>query len=305
MSRRGVIKERMEYAFFWLALHMVQALPRPLARHLSVGLAHLILWLNPKKLKTAQINFKLAFPTWTEKQKQAIMRRVTRQMGWLIAEFFHFPKYHKENITQIVSLNGLEHYTNVLNQGKGVLLLTAHISAFELLPVALALHGYPIHYLFRPIENSLINAKVNHYRSLAGSHPIEKRQSAHKILSILNKGETLGLLIDQNTLPKEGVFVDFFGHAACTTTGLARLALSTQAKVVPVFLLWDEVLGKYQVQFHPAVDIIRTGNKSFDIKENTQKFTTIIENCIRRYPDQWNWIHRRWKSRPPGEDSLY
>jgi KDO2-lipid IV(A) lauroyltransferase len=146
---------------------------------------------------------------------------------------------------------------------------------------------------------------VARYRCLSGNLPVEKNQSARAVLKVLAAGGTVGILADQNTLLAEGVFVDFFGIPACTTAGLARFALHTGAAVVPGFLHWDPALRKYRLCFEPAVEVVRTGEDATDIRENTQRFTNVIENYLRRYPDQWLWLHRRWKTRPPGEPPIY
>ena len=118
-------------------------------------------------------------------------------------------------------------------------------------------------------------------------------------------GETVGVLMDQNMTPPQGVFVDFFGLLACTASGIARVALKTNAAVVPAFTIWDPVIRKYRVHFEPAVTLIRTGNHEADVLANTAKFTKVIEEFVRKYPDQWLWVHKRWKTRPPGEPPLY
>jgi len=146
---------------------------------------------------------------------------------------------------------------------------------------------------------------VNRYRCLSGNVPIFKNESARAMLKTLHEAGTIGILADQNTLPVEGVFVDFFGKTACTTTGLARVALHTDAAVVPGYAVWDEKLGKYRLRFEPGVQLIRTGDMERDVFENTQKFAKVIEGIIRKYPDQWVWVHARWKTRPNDEQSLY
>jgi len=221
------------------------------------------------------------------------------------AEFAHFPRYTKQNIDRVVLLDGFENFAAAQAKGKGVLFLTGHMSAWELAPFAQALFGHPLHFLVRPIDNPRVDALVTKYRCLSGNLPIEKNQSARAVLKVLAANGTVGVLADQNTLLAEGVFVDFFGVLASTTAGLARFALHTGAAVVPVFLHWDKELPKYRLSFEPQVELVRSGDEDSDIRENTQRFTRIIENYIRRYPDQWLWLHRRWTTRPPGEPSLY
>jgi KDO2-lipid IV(A) lauroyltransferase len=125
------------------------------------------------------------------------------------------------------------------------------------------------------------------------------------LLAAMKNGETVGILMDTNMTPPQGIFVDFFGIPACTASGLARIALRTDAAVVPGFTIWDPVLRKYRLRFDPAVNLVRTNDNEGDIVSNTQLFTKIIEDYVRQYPDQWLWVHRRWKTRPEGQPSLY
>ena len=142
-------------------------------------------------------------------------------------------------------------------------------------------------------------------QNLSGNRLIEKKDFARSILKALAANEAVGILIDQNASLESGVFVDFFGIPACTASGLARIALRTDAAVVPGFTLWDSKLRKYILRFDPAVELIRTGDDQADIVANTAKFTKVIEDFIRQYPDQWLWVHRRWKTRPEGQPPLY
>jgi Kdo2-lipid IVA lauroyltransferase/acyltransferase len=299
------VRERLEYAAAWLLLKTIGAMPRPLARFVGARTAALLLWMRSGLRRAAIENLKLAFPAWTKKQRRAAIRGMTRQLGWMGAEFAHFPRYTKKNIDRIVLLDGFENFASAQTRGKGVLFLTGHMSAWELAPFAQALFGYPLHFLARAIDNPRVDALVTRYRCMGGNLPIEKNQSARAVLKVLGEGGTVGILADHNTLLSEGVFVDFFGIPACTTAGLARFALHTDAAVVPGFLHWDVSLRKYRLCFEPAVELVRTGDEATDIRENTQRFTRVIENYVRRYPDQWLWLHRRWNTRPSGEPPVY
>jgi KDO2-lipid IV(A) lauroyltransferase len=157
----------------------------------------------------------------------------------------------------------------------------------------------------RPLDNARVDALANRYRCLSGNRPIFKNESARALLKILKESGTVGILADQNTMPEEGAFVDFFGKAACTTTGIARMVLHTDAAVVPGYAIWDESIGKYRLRFEPAVELVRTSDPERDIFVNTQKFAKVIEGIIRKYPEQWAWVHARWKTRPKGEAALY
>ena len=157
----------------------------------------------------------------------------------------------------------------------------------------------------RSLDNPYIGALIERYRTLHGNRTVDKDDFVRGLLSAMRAGETVGILMDTNMTPPQGVFVDFFGIPACTASGLARIALRTDAAVVPGFTVWDSTLRKYILRFDPAVELIRTGDNEADTVANTAKFTKVIEGVIRRYPDQWLWVHRRWKTRPPGQPPLY
>jgi len=299
------MKEWIEYAAVRVIVKGLGMLPRRLARSIGAAITRFIYALLPRLQKTAQINLRIAFPEWGEAQRQATIRGMLRNQGWMAAEFARFPKYNKHNIEQIVVLDGHENFLEGQRRGKGVLYLTGHIGAWELSSFAHALFGYPLHYMARPIENRRVDALANQYRCLSGNQPIFKNESARATLKVLKDAGTIGILADQNTMPSEGIFVDFFGKAASTTTGIARLALHTDAAVVPGYAVWDERLGKYRLRFEPPVELIRTGDSDRDILENTRKFTSVLEDIIRKYPDQWVWVHGRWNTRPNGEPPVY
>jgi len=299
------MKDWLEYAAVWLLLKGLGFLPRPLARRLAARVAGILYALSPKLRKTAETNLRIAFPEWIKAQRDAVIRGMVRNLGWMAAEFARFPKYSREDIEEIVVLDGNENFVDGRKQGKGVLILTGHIGAWELSSFAHALYGYPLHFMARPLDNQRIDALVNSYRCTSGNLAIFKNESARVMLKILKDAGTIGVLADQNTMLDEAVFVDFFGKSASTTTGIARVALHTDAAVVPGYAVWDESIGKYRLRFEPAMELIRTGDAERDIRENTQCFTKVIEDIIRKYPDQWVWVHGRWSVRPKGEPPVY
>jgi Kdo2-lipid IVA lauroyltransferase/acyltransferase len=299
------MKEWLEYAAAWTVLKVVGWMPRSTARATGALVVRILLAVTPKLLKTAEFNLHLAFPEWTEAQREATIRGMTRSLGWMAAEFARMPRYTRENIKDIIILDGNENFLEGQRRGKGVLFLTAHLGAWELSSYAHALYGYPLHYMARPLDNPRLDALVNRYRGLSGNTPIFKNESARAMLKILKDAGTVGILADQNTMPQEGVFVDFFGTPACTSAGIARVALHTGAAVVPGYAVWDDTLQKYRLRFEPPLELIRTGDAERDIFENTQRFAKVTEEIIRKYPDQWVWVHARWKTRPSGEPTLY
>jgi len=297
--------EWLAYAFVWVVLKFVGRLPGSLARAAGAMVARTLLVIMPKLRKTAEFNLQLAFPGWNDAQRQATIRGMTRSLGWMAAEFARMPRYKRQNIEEVIVLDGNENFLEGQRRGKGVLFLTAHIGAWELSSYAHALYGYPLHYMARPLDNAPLDALVNRYRGLSGNAPIFKNESARAILKILKDAGTIGILADQNTMPQEGVFVDFFGTRACTTAGMARVALHTGAAVVPGYAVWDAALKKYRLRFEPPLELVRTGDTERDIAENTQLFAKVTEDIVRKYPEQWVWIHARWKTRPQGEPPLY
>ena len=299
------MKEWIEYAAVWAILKGLGVLPRALARSIAAGVVRVFYVLLHRLRNTAEVNLRIAFPEWSDSQRRAVVRGMLRSIGWMAAEFARFPKYSKENIEQIVALDGHENFLEGQRRGKGVLYLTGHIGAWELSSFAHALYGFPLHYMARRIDNPRIDTLVNGYRCMSGNRPIFKNESARVMLKVLKEAGTIGILADQNTMPQESAFVDFFGKMASTTTGIARVALHTDAAVVPGYAIWDEASGKYRLRFEPPVELIRTGDTERDVFENTQKFTKVIEEIIRKYPEQWVWVHGRWNTRPAGEPSLY
>jgi Kdo2-lipid IVA lauroyltransferase/acyltransferase len=299
------MKEWLEYALAWAALKAVGAMPRALARRTGAALAALLLRLAPRLHKTAEFNLKLAFPDWTAARRKDTLREMARSLGWMAAEFARMPRYTAEDIGRTIVLDGHENFLEGQGKGNGVLFLTAHLGAWELSSYAHALYGHPLHFMVRPLDNRRLDALVNRYRGFSGNAPVFKNQSARAVLKILKSAGTVGILADQNTLPDEGAFVDFFGTPASTTTGIARMALHTGAAVVPGYAVWDRSIGKYRLRFEPPLELVRTGDAERDVLENTRRFAKVTEEIIRKYPGQWVWIHARWKTRPKGEPPLY
>jgi len=299
------MREWVEYAAVWVLLKALGVMPRRVARAFAAFVTSVLFFLLPRLQKTAEFNLQLAFPDWTDAQRKEVTRKMVRNLGWMAAEFAHFPSLTKDNIDQVVILEGHEHFLEGQRRSKGVLYLTGHIGAWELSSFAHALYGYPLHYMARPLDNKRLDALINQYRCSSGNRPIFKNESARVMLRILKDCGTVGILADQNTMPEEGVFIDFFGKSACTTTGIARVALHTGAAVVPGYAYWDDTIRKYRLRFEPPVELVRTGDTERDVFENTQRFAKVIEAIIRKHPDQWVWVHKRWKTRPKGEPALY
>jgi KDO2-lipid IV(A) lauroyltransferase len=299
------MRQRIEYAIAWPFIKILGLLPRPLARAFAIAIGQTVYLLHAKLRRVGMRNLEMAFPAMSRAERKRILRTEFTSLGRQLAELCQFPRYTLENIDEVVVYDGLENYEKAYAAGKGVLFLTAHFGGWELSAFMHSLHGHWMHVVMRPMDNEYLNGLIQHYRTMHGNKMVDKDDFVRGLLSAMKAGEAVGILMDTNMTPPQGIFVDFFGIPACTASGLARIALRTDAAVVPGFTIWDEALGKYRLHFDPAVDLIRTGDLEADIRANTQKFTSIIEQYVRKYPEQWLWVHRRWKTRPEGESGLY
>ena len=299
------MRQRLEYAAAWPFIKILSFLPRPLARAAGISLAWAVYLLHVRLRQVGMRNLAMAFPEKSEAERAQILRGEFASLGRQLAEVCHFPKYTGENVEQVVVYDGLENYEQAHARGKGVLFLTAHFGGWELSAFTHSLHGHWMHVVVRAMDNVYLDRLIQQYRTMHGNQIVEKDDFVRGLLAAMKAGEVVGILMDTNMTPPQGIFVDFFGIPACTASGLARIALRTDAAVVPTFTIWDAQLKKYRLRFDPAVELVRTGDLEADIQANTQKFTTIIEEYVRKYPEQWLWVHRRWKTRPPGQPPLY
>jgi len=299
------MRQRLEYALAWGLIKSIGALPRPLARAAGITLGWIVYVVHGRLRRVGMRNLQMAFPEKSRRERARILRGVFTSFGRQAAEICLFPKYTRENVSKVVVYDGFENFERGLAHGKGVLFLTAHLGGWELSAFAHSLNGYPLHVVMRPLDNIYLDRLTRRYRTMHGNKMVDKDDFVRGLLSAMKAGATVGILMDTNMTPPQGVFVDFFGIPACTASGLARIALRTDAAVVPGFTVWDPVLRKYRLRFEPAVPLLRTGDDDADAVANTALFTRIIEEYVRKYPDQWLWVHRRWKTRPEGQPPLY
>jgi len=299
------MRHRLEYALVWPVIKVLGALPRSLARGMAILLAGAVYHLHPRLRRVGLRNLEIAMPELPLKERRRIVRGVFLSLGRLLAEFCRFPKYSRENVSRVAVYEGFENFDTAQRRGKGVLFLTAHLGAWEVGSFVHSVHGHPLRVVVRPLDNPYVDRLVERYRTLHGNQTFPKDEFARGLLSAMRAGETVGLLMDQNMTPPQGVFVPFFGVQACTASGIARVALHTDASVIPAFTIWDPVLRKYRVHFDPPLTLVRTDNAEADLVANTAMFNNVLEQYVRKYPEQWLWVHRRWKTRPPGEKPLY
>ena len=302
---RGGIKGLTEYVLALFLIKIFAVLPRPAAHRAARILAWCGSHLAGRQRRAGLHNLRMVFPQLTEPERIRILRGSFQNLGRLLVEFTHFPELTKGNIADHVVHDGLENYLEGLRRGRGVIFMTAHFGAWELSSFAHALYGYPLKFIVRPIDNPRVEELISNYRTLSGNVPIGRRSAARDILKALRQNEAVGILFDQNTTRSEGVFAEFFGIPAATTPAIALFAQRAGAAVIPGFLIWDEKLGKHRLRLDPPVELINTGDLDQDVLENTKRFNRVLEEYVRKYPEQWLWIHRRWKTRPEGEPSIY
>lgn len=296
---RSTVRNWTEYA---LALFVVKSLewtPLGFAQRLGRIYALLLDRAVPRLRRVAMRNLAMALPDLGADRHAEITDGVFRSIARVLVSFARLPSIRRENIDSAIRVEGIEHVDAACACRRGVLFATAHLGNWELSAYAWALLRSPMNVVVRPLDNPLIDGLVERRRSLGGNRPVGKRDFARSILRALAGNEAVGILIDQNTSADSGVFVDFFGVPACASTGLAKFAAHSGAAAIPGFALWSDAEGKYVLRFYPPVPI--TGDASRD----TQALQAALEQVIRAYPDQWLWVHRRWKTRPPGAPSLY
>lgn len=305
IKQRGLTRTWIEYAAAWTILKVVSMTPRAFALRAGQAVGALARVVLPHLRRRAEINLRLAFPDLDERERARIRRGAFRNLGRLLGEISQFPQLNRENISSIVVYEGLENYLDAVAKGRGVILLTGHIGAWELSVYAHSIYGHPMSFLARRVDNPLVEQLAESYRARFGNRSIDKKGSVREVLKTLKSGGVVGILADLNTSREEGVFCDFFGVEACATAGVATLALRTGAVVLPGYLIWDEKARIHRLHFEPPVETIDTGNQKEDVIANTARYAKVLESIIRRHPDQWLWIHRRWRTRPEGEPEIY
>lgn len=303
-GKRVGLRHTAEYWAARVMLAFLGLMPHRAARGLCAILGALSYWLWPRLRSTGLWNLRLAYPEWSNGQRRRVLFSSFQNLGRMLADFAHFPHWNRANIEQFVVYDGFEHFERAKSLEKGMLFLTAHFGNWELGSFAHGAYGHPVNFVARRLDNPLIDSLINRYRRLSGGRPIEKSGFARQALRALHRDESVGILIDQNMLPAEGVFVNFFGLPASTTTSPARVAQKTGAPLILGLVIWDSALRKYRLRFE-SVGWIERPDSEEEIRVNTQNFTALLERYIRQYPSQWLWVHRRWKTRPPDEPPVY
>ncbi|MFN6962478.1 MAG: lysophospholipid acyltransferase family protein [Pyrinomonadaceae bacterium] len=309
MARKSRPQIWLEYIAARAVLGMLGLLPRRAALFLSIGLARLMYRLLGGLRRVGMRNLEIAFPERSVDERREILKGTFENLGRVLGEVSQFMKTTPAALERIVDFDldaesvALYHLNKT--EKRGVLITTGHFGNWEMLVFAFAALHEPIAYLARPIDNPLIEELTVRIRTRFGNRPINKTNSAQLAIKILREGGILGILADVNAHPKEGVFVPFFGVPACTTAGAALIALRSDALIFPTFCVWDKEIKRYRIVHGRVLEPVRTGDRERDILETTAAYTAEIERIYRQYPEQWMWIHKRWKTRPKGEPSLY
>jgi len=309
MAKKNSPQIWLEYFAAKMILFMLRILPRRTAMRIGISAGSFGYRMLGKLRKVGERNLELAFPDRTSEERARILRSAFQNMGRVMAVVSRFDDLSRENLANLIEYEPepdfAEAYERTKTEGRGRIILGGHMGNWELQAFTYPLFFEPLTFLARRMDNPLIERMIVGIRTRLGNKQIDKTNSASPILRTLRSGGTLGVLADVNSHPKEGVFVPFFGIPACTATGIAMLALRANAVIVPMFAIWDNKTGKYFIYHDEIIDPVSTGDRKGDIEKTTALCVAATERVIRAYPEQWIWIHRRWKTRPPGEPDLY
>jgi KDO2-lipid IV(A) lauroyltransferase len=299
----------VEYTAVRGLLGLLGILPRRAALAVSTSAAALAYHLLGGLRRVAAVNLNIAFPELSEAEKTRLAKGAFRNLGRVLGEMSQFPRATPESLSKLIEFRIdptlYAEYQRLKSEGRGVIIVSPHLGNWEVLVFGWATYDGPMSYLARPLDNPKIEKLTVDLRTKFGNRPINKTNSAMTAARVLRHEGLLGILADVNAHPKEGVFVPFFGVPACTSSGVALLAMRTNSAIVPMCAAWDESEERYIGVHGPMIYPFDTGDRQRDIVETTAAFTAEVEKLIRQFPDQWLWIHKRWKTRPPGEKEIY
>lgn len=309
MAKKSNFQIAAEFYTAKLILSSLGILPRNAAIAIGVFISN-IGYLFLGKLKRIGLrNTEIAFPEMSEKEREKLVRGCFNSLGRQLGEVSQFPKATEESLKNLVDFPLSDEqwikYNELKKQGRGVIFLTPHLGGWEVLAFASSALFGPQSYLVRKLDNPRLEEMIENLRGRFGNQPIDKKNAALPSLGLLREGGNLGILADLNAQRHEGVFVPFFDVPACTTAGVAALAMRTKAVAVTLCAAWDKNKKKYVVSIGSTLEFESSGNRQQDVIDFTARFTKEIEELIRKNPDQWLWIHKRWNTRPEGEAGLY
>ena len=301
----GGFRAGIEYLPVGALVRMFAAMPLERAVKVGATLGSAIMRLDFGNRPIGVKNLEIAFPELDREARLKILAGMYRNWGRVIGEWPHLRQLNRSNVENFVTYDGVENLDRalVLAQKRGVIVLTAHYGNFELLPLAHSIYGYPLAMVHRPLRNPVIDQQIRRRRTSFGAEIVERKQAGLAIVKYLRQKWHVAVALDLDV--RDGVFVDFFGTKACTSDGVARIAMAMRTQVVPAFMVRDGDRARHRITVLPAMEMVATRDREESARENTQRMTAAIEMMIRRHPDHWNWIHRRWKTRPEGERRFY
>ena len=313
MANKSTAQIWLEYVPVRVLFAVLGALPRKLALRVGVGVGRLAYRLAKGLRRVALRNLEIAFPEKSQAEREQIALGSFESLGRMLGELAQFPRATREQLSELIEFHFLSDESSPERiafdadraKGRGILLLGPHLGNWEMGVFAYSALHDKLTYLARPLDNPLIEDFTVRLRTRFGNRAIDKNNSVTKAMAILRESGILGVLPDVNVLHRDGVFVPFFGTLACTTSGVAMLAMRTGAMIVPMCCVWNKNTKKYDVFYGKFIEPSSTGDRHRDVYETTAAFTAEMEKFIRAYPEQWLWIHKRWKTRPEGEKELY
>jgi len=279
----------------------INLLPEGFSLWLGRQLGRVVFHLDREHQKVALHNLHIAFSQEkSEREIRDIARRTFQNLGMVAVEFFRIPTMDVETFKKRVTVEGLEGALKLLEKKRGVLLLLSHFGNWELMGMVSKVIDHPIMVIAKPVKkNRWVDQLITKVREKAGLEVIPPEKASRKVIRALSQNRVVGILIDQRAKRSEGVWADFFGRKAPTTPGLAVLAMRTGAPILPVFMIRNGY-QKYHLLIKEALELVHTGDVKKDVEVNTQLINHILESMIRRYPDQWFWVHRRWERKKGG-----
>ncbi|MCI0369943.1 MAG: lysophospholipid acyltransferase family protein [candidate division NC10 bacterium] len=297
----GGLRERLEFLGAMAVVLPVGSLPEPLAFTLGRLLGRLWYAVDARHRKIALENLARAFgDRTTAAEREAIARSHFIHLGYTFVETCRLRGLSAARLEQVVRVEGVEHLQRARERGRGVVVVTAHFGSWEVLARAWLLLGEAADIVARPLDNPFLEAWIAGIRTAGGNQVIPKRHAFRHLVETLRRGGTVAMLIDQNVARERGVFVDFFGTPACTTTAATLAARRTGAALLPV-VCPRRTPGRFTVRIGKEIPVAVTGDHRRDILATTAEASAVLEAFIREHPEQWFWVHRRWKTRPEGE----
>jgi Kdo2-lipid IVA lauroyltransferase/acyltransferase len=306
MARQiGPVQARIEYTGITAVTAALRAMPLERAVRAGARLGGWAMNFDRPNRPIALKNLEIAFPEMTPADRLSILRKMYRSWGRVLAEWTHLPELSRANIERVATYEGKENWDEAerRSNGHGILVLTAHFGNFELLPIAQSIYGYRLAIVHRPLRNPLIDAAIRAERVKYGNRIIERKAGGREVMRMLRQNWMIAIALDLDV--RKGVFVDFFGLPASTSDGVARIALASGAPVMPAFMVREGDSVHHKIKILPAFFPEKTRNREGLVRQYTQTYSDTVEQVIREHPDHWNWIHRRWKTRPQGEPRFY